>query len=82
KTLSPYKAPGPDGVSNSVYTHCADILVPWLGKLFRATFRLKYYPPRWQIYDTVVLRKAGKPDYSISKAYRPIALLITMAKIL
>ncbi|KZP05771.1 hypothetical protein FIBSPDRAFT_678410, partial [Athelia psychrophila] len=77
-----YKAPGPDGVSNSVYMHCVDILVPWLGKLFRATFRLKHYPARWQVYDTIVLRKQGKTDYTLTKVYHPIALLTTMAKLL
>jgi len=30
----------------------------------------------------VVLRKPGKPDYSATKAYRPIALLNTMSKLL
>jgi hypothetical protein len=29
KKLKPYKAPGPDGISNSVFTHCADMLVPF-----------------------------------------------------
>jgi len=47
RKLKPYKAPGPDGISNSVFTHCADLLTPWLGKLFRATFRLNHYPNEW-----------------------------------
>ncbi|KZP19798.1 hypothetical protein FIBSPDRAFT_680196, partial [Athelia psychrophila] len=51
----PYKAAGPDSISNSVITHCADKLVPFLGKLYRATFRLKYYPDSWKEYTTVVL---------------------------
>jgi hypothetical protein len=34
KKLKPYSAPGPNGISNSVFTHCADILVPWLGALY------------------------------------------------
>jgi hypothetical protein len=80
--LKLYKAPGPNQISNSVYTHCADILVPFLGRLFRATFHLKHYPECWKLYSTVVIRKPGKPDYSIAKAYQPIALLDTMAKIL
>ncbi|OAX34217.1 hypothetical protein K503DRAFT_699114, partial [Rhizopogon vinicolor AM-OR11-026] len=36
--ISPYKAPGPNGVSNCVYTHFADLLVPYMGPIFRATF--------------------------------------------
>jgi hypothetical protein len=52
KRLKPYKAPGPDGISNSVFTHCTDVLVPWLGRLFRATFHLCYYLNTWKVYDT------------------------------
>ncbi|KAG2340108.1 hypothetical protein BDR05DRAFT_834234, partial [Suillus weaverae] len=34
--LSPYKAPGPNGVCNCVYKNCADLLVPYMGPIFRA----------------------------------------------
>ncbi|KAH7919726.1 hypothetical protein BV22DRAFT_1022465, partial [Leucogyrophana mollusca] len=82
KKLAPYKAPGPNGVSNSVFTHTADLLVPYLGPIFRATFTLQVYPEQWKHSATIVLRKPGRPDYSLPKAYRPITLLDTMAKIL
>jgi len=82
KKLKPYKAAGPDGIPNAVFTHCRETLVPWLGKLFRATFSLKYYPHAWKIFDTHVIRKPGKADYTVAKSYRPIALLKTMPKIL
>ena len=82
KSLNPYKAPGLNGISNSVLTHCADLLTPHLGPIFRATFNASYYPRRWKKYKTVVLRKPGKPDYTIPNAYRPIALLDVCAKLL
>ena len=80
--LSPYKAPRPNGVSNCIYTHCAELLVPYMGPIFWATFTLGVYPDTWKHSSTVVLRKPGRLDYSVPKAYRPIALLDTMAKIL
>ena len=40
-----------------------------------------YYAP-WKKFTTVVLRKPGKPRYDVPKAYRPIALLNTMGKVL
>lgn len=80
--LSPYKAPGPDDVSNAIFTHCKEVLTTRLGPIYRATFKLGIYPKQWKIYTTIVLRKPGKPDYSVPKAYRPIALLNTIAKIL
>ncbi|PIL24452.1 transcription factor [Ganoderma sinense ZZ0214-1] len=80
--LRAFKAPGPDGIPNEVYIHCRDVLTPLLGTLFRATFHLCYYPPSWQLSDTIVLRKPGKTDYTTAKAHQPIALLNCMSKIL
>lgn len=40
-----------------------------------------YYDP-WRISTTVVLRKPGKPRYDTPKAYRPIAVLNTLCKVL
>jgi hypothetical protein len=40
-----------------------------------------YYEP-WKKFITVVLRKPGKPRYDVPKAYRPIALLNTLGKVL
>ena len=82
RKLSPYKAPGLNGICNIVFIKNADILVPWMGHLFRATFSLNYFPESWLISKTVVIRKPGRPDYGLPKAYRPIALLDTMSKIL
>lgn len=80
--IAQYKAPGPSGVSNAVLTHCKELITPHLGPIFRATFSLKIYPAQWKTSKTIVLRKLGKPSYATAKAYRPIALLDTIAKIL
>jgi hypothetical protein len=82
KRLKPYKATGPDQHSNSLYIHCRELLVPHLGPYYRATFDLKYYPEAWKTSTTPVLRKPNKPDYSLPKAYRPITLIKTVAKVL
>jgi len=79
--LSPYKAPGPDGVANVVFQWCR-ILTDYLLPLFNAVINLRTYYDPWRESITVILRKPGKPDYSVPKAYRPIALLNTTAKIL
>jgi hypothetical protein len=39
-------------------------------------------PRRWRGAKIVVLRKPGKPDYSIPGAYRPISLLNILGKLL
>lgn len=80
--LSPYKAPGPDGVANIVFKRCSSVLVDHLLPVFNAVFTLKTYYDPWRESITVILRKSGKPDYTTPKVYRPIALLNTTAKLL
>jgi len=41
---------------------------------------LQYTP--WKTFTTIVLHKPGKPHYDVPKAYRPMALLNTMWKVL
>jgi len=79
--LSPYKAPGPDGVANAVFQRCPR-LRPYLLNLFNVVFTHRTYYDPWRESVTVILRKPGCPDYSVPKAYRPIALLHTTAKLL
>ncbi|KAF8955093.1 hypothetical protein BDZ97DRAFT_1624694, partial [Flammula alnicola] len=55
RKLSPYKAPGLNGISNSILTHSADQLALYLGPIYRATFKLKHYPQKWKKYTTAVL---------------------------
>ncbi|KAI0337728.1 hypothetical protein BDW22DRAFT_1339238, partial [Trametopsis cervina] len=80
--LKRYKAAGTDDIPNEVYANCAEILLPYLHRLYEATFRLKVYPAEWRISRTVVLRKPGRKDYTTPNSYRPIALLPCIAKIL
>jgi hypothetical protein len=59
-----------------------DILDERLTSIFRAVFELNTYYDPWREFTTIVLRKPGKPSYEIPKAYRPIALISTTAKVL
>ena len=67
--LGPFKAPGPDGIPNVLLIRCADLLVPHLGPLYRATFKLDAYPASWRDSVTVVLRKPGKANYTVPNAH-------------
>ena len=79
--LSPYKAPGPDGIANIVFQRCRQ-LTDYLLPIFNAAVKLQTHYEPWKESITVILRKPGKPDYSAPKAYRPIALLNTTTKLL
>ena len=80
--LSPHKATGTDKVPNIVLKECADLVLPYLLQVFRAVFKLKVYHAQWREIITCVLRKPGKPCYDMPKAYQPITLLNTIAKLL
>ena len=80
--LKPYKAPGPDGIPNIVLTKSANVIVDRLYYIYKAILEQDVYYKPWRASTTVVLRKPGKPRYDIPKAYRPIALLNTMSKVL
>ena len=82
RSLSPYKAPGPDKIPNIVLMKCADMLIDHLFYIFRAVFKLTVYHPRWLESITLVLRKIGKTTYDVAKSYWPIGLIATIPKVL
>ena len=80
--LKPHKALGEDGIPNVVLKQVAELLMPYLIQIFRAVFRLGTYSDSWCTWDTIVLRKPGKPRYNVPKAHQPIALMNTIGKLL
>ncbi|EDR00385.1 uncharacterized protein LACBIDRAFT_314399 [Laccaria bicolor S238N-H82] len=78
----PFKVCGPDEIPNMVLQKCPEQLLDHLVHLFRGVFTLKTYFPRWREFTMVVLRKPGKPNYEVPKAYQLIALLCTIPKVL
>ena len=80
--LKPDKAPGNDEITNRVVKLAIRVIGKQLARLFTACLRLGYHPRVFRTAVTVVLRKPGKPDYSDPAAYRPIALLNTLGKVL
>lgn len=79
---TPFNAPGPKGVPNAAWKHSLPTLLPWLVVLFNACLRLGHCPQVFRHSITVAIRKPGKPDYTDPKAWRPISLLETLAKVL
>jgi ribonuclease HI len=85
----PNKAPGADGIPNKVWRLLADeastsrrVFMTTLLDIFNACLRIGHNPQHFQTSITVTLRKAGPRDYRLPKAYRPVALLNTLGKIL
>lgn len=49
--------------------------------LINRCLELGHHPAKWKFFTTITLRKPGKPNYLIPKAYRPIALEDTSSKV-
>ncbi len=80
--VPPMKAPGPDGIINKILQLISPQITPHLTRVFNQSLQLGYCPLHFRESSTVVLRKPGKDDYTVPKAYRPIALLNTIGKIM
>ncbi|KAJ3996208.1 hypothetical protein F5050DRAFT_1571987, partial [Lentinula boryana] len=68
------KATRPGTIPNDVFKIVAELIVPYLGPIYRATFTLDVYPDDWSKTETIVLKKPGKPDYRDPNAWCPITL--------
>ena len=82
RKLAPYKACRVDEIPNIVLQKLLTVILDHLYFIFKATFNLGVYPDKWKQSITAVLQKPGKPNYKVAKAYRPIALLNTIPKVL
>ena len=59
--LKPYKMPGEDGILNVVLKQTTKLIIPYLIQIFWAVFKLGTYSDSWHLWNTIVLRKPGKP---------------------
>jgi hypothetical protein len=82
RAASPLKAPGPDGITNKALQAGTDLIAAHLTRIFNQSLRLGYCPASFRASITAVLRKPGKANYAVPKAYRPIALLNTIGKVM
>lgn len=76
------RATGTDEVPNELLKLAKSLLVPCLVTIFNACLKFGYFPQAWRTATTAILRKHDKDDYSEPGAYRPIALLSCMGKVL
>jgi DNA topoisomerase IB len=69
RAASPRKAPGPDSIINRALQVGSKLLTPHLTSIFNHSLRLGYCPSHFRESTTVVLRKPGKDNYTVPKAY-------------
>lgn len=82
KNLPNKKAKGPDDIANELIKIALPAISNVLVQIFNACIKLSHFPSHWKTATTAILRKQDKPDYSEPGAYRPIALLSCLGKVL
>ncbi len=82
KTSHPFEAAGSVGIPFFVLKCLGSSLVSYLQPLFQACIGFSYHPLAFRHCNTIPLRKPGKGDNSAPGAWRLIALLNTLGKVL
>ncbi len=78
----PWKAPGEDGLPAIVWKKLWHVVKHRVWALFDSSLKEGKVPHQWRTAKIIPLRKPGKGDYTLAKAWRPISLLSTLGKIL
>ena len=81
KTLNGGKTPGPDGLPCELYKEFADILAPYMLKMYSLAFKNKSLPQSLSEAVITLIPKKGKDPEDVG-GYRPISLLNVDQKIL
>lgn len=76
------KAPGRDKLPNQVIQAGGKGLEKSILCIANSCLSLGLFPAAWKVACTAILRKPQKPDYSDPTAYRPIALLSCLGKVI
>ena len=82
KAFGPHKAAGDDGISPIMLQNCGPLFIQRLVHLYKAILFLAYTPESMRRSKVIFIPKAGKPDYTVPKAFRPISLTSVLFKVL
>jgi hypothetical protein len=79
---TPFKAPGLDSIPMGFLQAIRELIVLALQRLAQACWDWEYMLKPLRVARTIATRKPGKSDYSVAKAWRPIALLNIIGKVI
>ena len=75
------KTPGPDLVTQEIIVHAYRATLDIFYRLYSLFINKGYYPKVWKQATGFILKKSGKLNYSLPKAYRVISLLNCLGKV-
>jgi hypothetical protein len=81
RTRRANRAPGSDSIPNDFLKAMEEPLAIAVAAITTACWKLGHYPKQFKHARTIVLRKPGKAAYDVPGAWRPIALLNTIGKL-
>ena len=82
RTRRPHRAPGSDSIPNEFLKAMGEPLTVAVAALATACWKIGHYPKQLKLARTVALRKPGKAAYNTPGAWRLIALLNTVGKLI
>lgn len=82
RTRKANKAPGSDSISNEFLKAMGEPLTRAVAGIATACWKAGHYPAQLKHARTIVLRKPNKKSYEEPGAWRPIALLNTIGKLI
>lgn len=77
-----WKAPGEDGLPVAIWKEIWPVVKERVLTLFHTSLEEGELPTQWHHAKIIPLKKPGKEDYTVAKAWRPISLLSTLGKVL
>lgn len=82
RKTKPWKAAGEDGLPAGVWRQVWPAVKESVRHLFQTSLDKGTLPQQWKVAKIIPLKKPGKGDYTLAKAWRPISLLSTLGKLL
>lgn len=79
QALKPFKAAGPDGLTNAALKALPQPWMALLAHLFNSILRTAHFPTCWKHARVITICKPGK-NPSLPESYRPISLLPVLSK--
>ena len=80
-TSSSKKALGPDEISFTIIQEAYKAISEVMNLIYKILIRNGFHPECWREGTGIILKKLGKPNYSLPKAYRIITLLNCLGKV-